>query len=397
MFLIVILIAGTFAAIYPSFIMGVEAQGYPYYQLDNRYNIYEQETEYPSYQPDYKPIYPSYEKDNKYKSKKDDNKSVSLNKLNCINNNVNINGNNTGDINVGNNGQVAPPLPTARGEYLNDDMYSGEEYSEYNNKHIKEDKNFECIINNNNNNTVVIEEPPIPPTPPEPPITSLTVNKEIFGCNNIIFNPIANFSLMDCRTLQADDPRWISCDDPLISNTIACQFLTEDFFDIEVLDDQDNQIAQFEGSVEGETIENLEPGTYTVNEIAYNTSGPNVFRSSTIVTAQCVSLGFDGGGLANFLNNEGTGTVVYTICFEYEDEQGNDCRNITLAAGEEKTCTVKNYINMAIAQGSFTIAQGIGDSPKLTALENQQPNDSPELTATEKITKLKTQWLELLP
>jgi hypothetical protein len=42
------------------------------------------------------------------------------------------------------------------------------------------------------------------------------------------------------------------------------------------------------------------------------------------------------------------------------------------------------------------LSQGIVDSPKLTTLE-KQPEDSPELTATEKITKLKTQWLELLP
>jgi len=34
----------------------------------------------------------------------------------------------------------------------------------------------------------------------------------------------------------------------------------------------------------------------------------------------------------------------YIICIEYEDEQGNDCSTLTLAAGEDKTCTVKNYI-----------------------------------------------------
>ena len=43
------------------------------------------------------------------------------------------------------------------------------------------------------------------------------------------------------------------------------------------------------------------------------------------------------------------------------------------------------------------ISQGIGASPKLTTLEKQQSDNSPELTATEKTTKLKQQWLELLP
>jgi hypothetical protein len=47
-------------------------------------------------------------------------------------------------------------------------------------------------------------------------------------------------------------------------------------------------------------------------------------------------------------------------------------------------------------EDSPTISQEIGNSPKLTALEKQS-EDSPELTATEKITKLKKQWLELLP
>jgi hypothetical protein len=47
-------------------------------------------------------------------------------------------------------------------------------------------------------------------------------------------------------------------------------------------------------------------------------------------------------------------------------------------------------------KGSPTISQEIGNSPKLTALEKQS-EDSSELTATEKIIKLKKQWLELLP
>jgi hypothetical protein len=35
-----------------------------------------------------------------------------------------------------------------------------------------------------------------------------------------------------------------------------------------------------------------------------------------------------------------TASINYAICFEYEDEQGNDCCTITLAAGEERTCIV---------------------------------------------------------
>jgi hypothetical protein len=46
------------------------------------------------------------------------------------------------------------------------------------------------------------------------------------------------------------------------------------------------------------------------------------------------------------------------------------------------------------SEDSPIISQGIADSPKLTALE-KQPEDSSQLTATEKITKLKQQWMEL--
>jgi hypothetical protein len=69
---------------------------------------------------------------------------------------------------------------------------------------------------------------------------------------------------------------------------------------------------------------------------------------------ECIDfLGFpDGGQVINTTSN----TNYAGLCFEYEDEQGNDCSTITLAAGEERTCTVKNYIRFAF------------DNPKLTIL-----------------------------
>jgi hypothetical protein len=113
--------------------------------------------EYPSYQPDYKPQYSSYGKDNNYKSKKDSGDSISLNinKLKCINNNVNINGNNTGDINVGNSGRSATGSGTDQG-YLGVGSYgdNGEGYNKGYNK--QKDQGFTCIINNNNTNTNIV-------------------------------------------------------------------------------------------------------------------------------------------------------------------------------------------------------------------------------------------------
>jgi hypothetical protein len=189
-FLAAILVAGTIIAISPSFMVGATAQAlHDYGGIDNRYNNYEPEPEYPleyadreynsyekeygmdsyekksysddnygqpeypSYKEDYNEEYPKYVKDN-YKSKKYSSSSVNINKLDCINNNVNINGNNTGDINVGNSGSSPTSQGTDEG-YLGvgssgGSGYGGEGYDNgYDNK---KDKSFSCIINNNNIN-----------------------------------------------------------------------------------------------------------------------------------------------------------------------------------------------------------------------------------------------------
>jgi hypothetical protein len=154
LFLAVILVAGTFAAITPSssFINGVEAQS---------------ETEY-AYN-SYAPI-PEYQDNNDYNKLKD---SVSIEKIKCNNININFLGNNTGDITLGNKGQTPTEEEEEEeeeegylGAYSSDDGYDGERYYDdgYNNN---KDIRFECIINNNNNNTVVEEEPPVEDECPE--------------------------------------------------------------------------------------------------------------------------------------------------------------------------------------------------------------------------------------
>ena len=128
-----------------------------------------------------------------------------------------------------------------------------------------------------------------------------------------------------------------------ISSTDFCQGLPANLFDIEVLDAQNTQLQQFEGSTQGTTIQNLQPGTYTVNEIKHQNVA-NQLLENPIVKDQCVNnQGFDDGG--TLLNTNIDPDLAYQICFEYEDEQRNDCSTLTLAAGENKLCTVKNYIS----------------------------------------------------
>ena len=96
-FLAVVLIAGTFAAISPTFIIGVNAQSESF---NYGYNSYEQE---------------SYGKD---KDKSKDSNSVSIKKLKCNNINVNINGF---------NGVEVGTLPTALTGLATDEAQASDE------------------------------------------------------------------------------------------------------------------------------------------------------------------------------------------------------------------------------------------------------------------------------
>jgi hypothetical protein len=165
-FLAIVLVAGTIAISSPSFMIGAKAQ--PYYGTDNRYNSYgpiqyPDNNYYNSYEPrdygmdsyddrnsydnkpygndnSYKLQYTSYDgKDDKRDKSKDSSKSVNINKLKCINTNLNINGNNAGNISIGNK--------AAEGGYLGAYSSGGGGYDGY-----KKDKGFTCIINNNNTN-----------------------------------------------------------------------------------------------------------------------------------------------------------------------------------------------------------------------------------------------------
>ena len=183
------------------------------------------------------------------------------------------------------------------------------------------------------------------PTPPTTTTATLTVNKEIFGCNNFI---IGN-DVMDCSQMTNTDLAWLPCIGSTISNSPPCLELAANLFDIEVLDDQNSQIIPpFEGSAQGTTIENLQLGTYTVNEIKNNQSNINQLGESLNDETTCGILGFDDGG--TLLNTNADPDLSYTICIEYEDEQENDCSTLTLAGGEDKTCTVKNYIRFTNIQ-----------------------------------------------
>ena len=302
LFLSAILIAGTIALSSPSFMAGAQAQ--QDYGIENNYD------------------------------KKSNGKDVSVKSIKCNNVNVNVNGLELNGLPPFLNNLLASDGQDGYGDASSygSGSYGNVGQSGYDNNSFK----FVCI--NNNNNTVIGEgEEPIPPEPSEPTTATLTVNKEVFGCDNSIVG-----NNMDCQQMTNTDTAWLPCINSVISNYLACLGLPPSLFDIEVLDNQGNQLQQFEGSTQGTTIENLQPGTYTVNEIKYP-SNINQLGESLNDETTCGVLGFDDGGTLENTN----AAFNYIICIEYEDEQGNDCKTLTLAAGEEKTCTVKNYIRQA--------------------------------------------------
>ena len=327
-FLAIVLLVGTFAAISPSFIIkGANAQSesesYNYGMNDDRYNDYKRgygmDNDYDKKSYEYKQKYPPYGKDDRKDKSKDSSESISINKFNCININLNINGNNTGDINIGNKG-------AAKG-YVDDfssggDGYDNERYYDdrYDNK---KDKGSDCIINNNNNNTNIVSGA---------------------GGGNI-------------------------------TELLTCEECFENFLSQE-------QIAVLEADLANSGITvNIGDGPVTVNNLA----------------DICVQLGL-------YTSVEDIVSFVEAIL---------DVANIDLTIGiftDLILCILADLkieidigdlveIIIEIFEGIDNVAAVVStfQQPEYSPVINQGIEDSSELTAMEKITKLKTQWLNQLP
>ena len=267
-FLATLLILGTLATISPSFMVG--AQAVPEYGMDSygsdygMNNSYDKrsygndnsyDSQYSFHKPDYKPKFPSYDKDN-YKSKKDDNsKNVSINKIKCINNNLNINGNNAGNVSIGNKGQGY----SGGYSYGSGSGYYGDE------GYGKQGKGSDCIINNNNTNTNIGGgNQTIPPVPPEQRAT-LLVTKTV-RCEE----PDDSALVPSIQQISAD------CD-------ILLAAITEDQFNITVTDTNVNP-PEFLGSETGQSV-TLDAGPFTVTEtpddsVAAEVAGFNDIQTS---------------------------------------------------------------------------------------------------------------------
>ena len=345
-FLAIVLVTGTITSLsFPSFIIkGMEAQAQPYYGSDRMDNSYKSQYQ-PSYKPDYKPQYSSYGKDNRDKS--NDIKNVDINQFKCINTNININGNNTGDINIGNKGTAEGSL----GAYSSSDSgYGGGEGYYYDGQNYKKDKGFECKINNNNNNTNIGAGDGNQTIPPEPKPAKLNVTKLVTCEDKTVDGVIPAVPIDRCATLE--------------------QLITENQFNITVTDTNVNP-SEFTGSENG-TLVTLGAGSYTVTE------EPDSDSIAADIAILRNLFGFSYNITGPFPSFTGDCTQTGAASFSATGD---------IAAGGQETCNILN--NFEITRTS-TFTGG-------SSITTQGTVGSPELTASEKITKLKQQWLDLLP
>jgi hypothetical protein len=150
-FLAIVLIVGTFAALSPSFLIGAQA-----FQMYNNY-----EPDYGMNSHDGKQ---SYGKDNDYDKSKDSN-------VKCNNINVNLNGFNDNEVDASTTSGLGALATQAqeddegeKGANSGHDRRGGGDDGRSSGH--DSDSRFKCI---SNNDFAVVEETPVPPTPPPPP------------------------------------------------------------------------------------------------------------------------------------------------------------------------------------------------------------------------------------
>src|SRR5687768_15738868 len=141
-FLAAILVAGTITAVYPSFVLGAEAQSETYYGVDSYKQSYGKES---------------------YKSK--DSSSAIVKKVKCNNIDVNVNGLEITALPPSLSGLLTDEAQAADEGERGASSYGSGEGSYGSGGQSGSDKDFKFVCINNNNNTVIgggEEEEPIP-------------------------------------------------------------------------------------------------------------------------------------------------------------------------------------------------------------------------------------------
>ena len=309
--------------------------------------------EYPSYKPDYKQDDRSYGyEDNKYKSKDKERNIVSISNINC--NTVNYNFDNVaiGNFSNGNSGIGGSVANDGNNGALNANANGN--VAGYSDGYQK-GKDITCISNINNNNTNIQTGNGGNATNGN--VTELNTTLSVTKIVTCTPNDISQGAAELCELVLSNNP--------------------PSSFNITVTGNNPNP-SEFAGSNDPVVV-NLGAGIYEVSEVLPLIPPPPVGTISR-------NTSFDGDCTATDpFSTEATGTIETgesQTCFIINDYRTATLPGGGLTASNINTATSSSNINTGGVVSSFsqpTIAQETGD-----------------LTAMEKITKLKTQWLNQL-
>ena len=172
----------------------------------------------------------------------------------------------------------------------------------------------------------------------------LTVKKELFVCDSILGNGENDnglgfsFTCIDSNDniLPPNSDRYIECDESI------CPGIDESTFSVFVHKD----VAFIQDLTDDGTIVNLDKFHYTVSE-------DELDERNGFSEGECVEAGFIEQLTYDRFFKVSNLDLEYEICVLYE----GDCQG-TIYPGEEKTCTVKNYI--VSGNGFFSDIPSIG-------------------------------------
>jgi hypothetical protein len=303
--------------------------------------------------------------------------------------------------------------------FISSSLYMNTNAQEYDNYYNNDSEYTEEISEKDNYYSYYPDEknpynyppPKMPPT--QNPVSDITINKELYACNKAEQNP-TNFTCSGPTSIIPIGPnsgQYIPCSENFC-------FVDESDFKVQVF--KDVALAQL-SSPTSNTV-NLANDNYIVTEGSLE----DRIRHDT----SCDVAGFDHFQLFA-LERQGE-VLFYEICVNYK----GDCSG-TISDGEIKECTVQNYL-----VGAFNLESDLGNisdeftteviselrtsdtnnmntldfdvstfntntstSPSNTNTGDLPPSFSPpilaqeteDLSTLEKMTKLKQQWMKLIP
>ena len=215
-------------------------------------------------------------------------------------------------------------------------------YPEYEENEYYYDQEYDPYKNTNNNDNY--KNGPI-----------VNVEKKLFVCNNATQNPIDFF----CSSTNPEEffliPEAIDSGEYIPCNDEICPFIDESDFSAQIFKD----VA---------TVRDLTPKGTTVNLDKFHYSVTERDIEDIITTdGFCNAVGFSHSNFSTKITDDNV--IFYDMCVNYV----GDCEG-TIYPGEEKTCTIENYIYSGFSFSIPTDGNTAGAAQSSSLLSQQANN-----------------------